>query len=498
VEAAAPAGRLARELASRTRQLAAAARPPESGADVVRFGNLAELLASLLFDLARGEAARRWYWQRWGHLFDFARPAALASLMAEHLPRLATVCATLAGQRRLAEVWLALDEAAAGRVAGELAWRMGFVPPGARDIEGAGESPAIALPPLPHAVTARWAPVLARLARSASPRLLALLLIAQEAVPLALRQEPARVLAALERVFPASGLPREARPIAAAGERQGLPGAASGEASEPASQAESPREPAGEMAARPEFEGRRTIAADMEPATAERVLPESGDTRPLPHPADGGAMPLAPISIEALIPDQPLPTAGRADSVLPPSGVARTPVPELSALQWQAVAESFGQGFDSFRTGHGWLFYLLNFLDRREPQALMAANWEALPSGWAWLYLLGRELSLPPDDPVCDFLAGQLGLASRVELAMLPSLSAREALLSLAAAWYGPAGLWQPDLLRLEAQVRFTPTHVDLYAPLGSVRLPVRLAGLDLNPGWLPWLGRVVSFHYEA
>jgi hypothetical protein len=31
---------------------------------------------------------------------------------------------------------------------------------------------------------------------------------------------------------------------------------------------------------------------------------------------------------------------------------------------------------------------------------------------------------------------------------------------------------------------------------MSSVRLEIRLAGLDLDPGWVPWLGRVVSFHY--
>jgi hypothetical protein len=24
----------------------------------------------------------------------------------------------------------------------------------------------------------------------------------------------------------------------------------------------------------------------------------------------------------------------------------------------------------------------------------------------------------------------------------------------------------------------------------------IRKAGLDLDPGWVPWLGRVLSFHY--
>jgi hypothetical protein len=33
---------------------------------------------------------------------------------------------------------------------------------------------------------------------------------------------------------------------------------------------------------------------------------------------------------------------------------------------------------------------------------------------------------------------------------------------------------------------------------MSAVRLPVRLAGLDINPGWVPWLGRVVTFHYMS
>jgi hypothetical protein len=42
-----------------------------------------------------------------------------------------------------------------------------------------------------------------------------------------------------------------------------------------------------------------------------------------------------------------------------------------------------------------------------------------------------------------------------------------------------------------------TRTHVDLVMGLDSVTLPVRLAGLDRSPGWLPAFSRVVLFHYE-
>lgn len=42
-----------------------------------------------------------------------------------------------------------------------------------------------------------------------------------------------------------------------------------------------------------------------------------------------------------------------------------------------------------------------------------------------------------------------------------------------------------------------TRTHLDLYLPLDSADADLRRAGLDLDPGWVPALGCVVSFHYE-
>jgi hypothetical protein len=52
-------------------------------------------------------------------------------------------------------------------------------------------------------------------------------------------------------------------------------------------------------------------------------------------------------------------------------------------------------------------------------------------------------------------------------------------------------------LLRRTGEVAVTSSHVDVTFPLVSIWLPARLAGLDVDPGWVPWLGRVVLFHYE-
>jgi hypothetical protein len=34
--------------------------------------------------------------------------------------------------------------------------------------------------------------------------------------------------------------------------------------------------------------------------------------------------------------------------------------------------------------------------------------------------------------------------------------------------------------------------------PLEAADLRLRRAGLDSDPGWVPWFGRIVSFHFVA
>ena len=74
----------------------------------------------------------------------------------------------------------------------------------------------------------------------------------------------------------------------------------------------------------------------------------------------------------------------------------------------------------------------------------------------------------------------------------------------VAQAWLNACRRWLrrqarlglPDLVMRTAQVSLTPTHIDIYFTLNATDLRVRRAGLDIDPGWLPWLGRVVMFHY--
>lgn len=53
-------------------------------------------------------------------------------------------------------------------------------------------------------------------------------------------------------------------------------------------------------------------------------------------------------------------------------------------------------------------------------------------------------------------------------------------------------------LVRRPGRVVWTRTHVDVIFDERQVDLAIRMAGVDIDPGWVPWWGRVVKFHYEA
>lgn len=52
-------------------------------------------------------------------------------------------------------------------------------------------------------------------------------------------------------------------------------------------------------------------------------------------------------------------------------------------------------------------------------------------------------------------------------------------------------------LVMRPARLTLTPTHADFVFGLRQLNLAVRRHGLDIDPGWIAWYGRVVSFHYE-
>jgi len=62
------------------------------------------------------------------------------------------------------------------------------------------------------------------------------------------------------------------------------------------------------------------------------------------------------------------------------------------------------------------------------------------------------------------------------------------------------AGMSSEEIVHRPGVVWSSRADIDVTLPLDQADLRIRRAGLDIDPGWLPWLGsygRVVRFHYH-
>jgi hypothetical protein len=203
-------------------------------------------------------------------------------------------------------------------------------------------------------------------------------------------------------------------------------------------------------------------------------------------------------------------------SAVPASSLART---SLAADQLArsdsglAAAPWFGSGLPTSAAG---LFFLLNVLQRIGiAEAFSADLGRADPQFAARLMQhFAVQAGVDPDDPI------------RLWLDSLVTTAPDAAPLSCEDAWW-PSNLrasrstadidylvrvwclgvrlwcWRTGKLTLRAVVCrsgvFSVNRIDLDVsmPLDEADVRVRRVGLDLNPGWLPWFGRVVRFHYS-
>ncbi|NPC44593.1 hypothetical protein [Nocardioides sp. zg-1230] len=121
-----------------------------------------------------------------------------------------------------------------------------------------------------------------------------------------------------------------------------------------------------------------------------------------------------------------------------------------------------------------------------------------------------------PDDPAVLALAGLATDRTGALLDAAPATAAeRRRLAVLAARWrrvtVARLCSFDPDvagplagaaavlgwLVTRPGQIDAEPGWITVVLPLSGVEPAIRAAGLDLDPGFVPWLGTVVRFHYE-
>ncbi len=143
------------------------------------------------------------------------------------------------------------------------------------------------------------------------------------------------------------------------------------------------------------------------------------------------------------------------------------------------------------------IWSVLAALDGREPGASFGSfrapqhvrwpeEWPAPASGRPWRRKC-RPLGWEPDSALQRFLDV---LVPYLRWRLLAAMGLEERTAD------GDAFLASRLLLR-RGRLAVTATHVDLRMGMDQVDIAVRLAGLDTNPGWVPALGRVVTFFFE-
>ncbi len=107
------------------------------------------------------------------------------------------------------------------------------------------------------------------------------------------------------------------------------------------------------------------------------------------------------------------------------------------------------------------------------------------------LAVLSPGVTLPP-----PFNVGSVTVAA-------PPLRWDDATLLRRAAWLAVCrvtrlltGMRLKALVLRPGRLVATRTHLDIVFAASQVDIRIRRAGLDINPGWVPWLARVIQYHY--
>ena len=499
------AGRWARTVADAIRS-AVAGNDPE----VVHYRTLLDALADAVAGEALGRRERAWAWRQLGVAADRGSgPAPIPALLERH-PELA-LAALMAAVRRCGVP--ALDRAlgSAGWTAvADCVWRAA----GGRTsagVLGADDVPRCHPVPKSSSLGGRAGTEGSGLARcltasrlrpNAATRWAWSMLVAVEFDPLLPRRPdgPARLAAVRHELDSRLGLTAEPMP---SGRRQAAAEAIHGTAQDsmPAGPGSVPDGPA--PGSRPPGNSRGPGSAGPGPAGfGEATGPStSAAGARAPAPAVGSA--LSPHADDAPERVGVLPPA--ADGVPADGAQADEPdrdmAPESDRGAW-------------VRTGSAGLPFLLATAEPAGvPDRLAAAPALAgRPLAWC-LHVLGRLIcDVEPGDAGLVALAGSHWDAWPEICAAAPAAAAEEReLAEIAVDWVRvTARLLEPGreppgpraaelvgrMVRRSGSVLAWPGWIEVRLPADQVDLQVRRAGLDLDPGWVPWLGAVVRYRY--
>jgi hypothetical protein len=170
-------------------------------------------------------------------------------------------------------------------------------------------------------------------------------------------------------------------------------------------------------------------------------------------------------------------------------------------------------------TGFAGLFLVVPVLQRLDFDAFLMARATLLDEAFPQrlLRFIGRRAGMPANDPLArcfddevdaepepssrdTAIGSQFQDVAREMLASptAPVTSLLDLWLMLVRRWCRrQARIGVATLVRRPGRVHLSRTHVDVLFPLSQLDVRVRRVALDVNPGWVPWMARIVEFKYE-
>jgi len=463
-------------------------RRASANSTAVRFESLPQLLAFLVRDLALGQASGKWYWQRWNYLLRSNREQAVAQLLVENIPELAAVITQLSSLGQLPLLWQSLSSNTALTLVEQVARHYGFSvtvsalePLTASSIESA----AAHIFQQKSASLRAWRPLLATTPASDHRWLLAALVTGISACPLLVMRNPHAVVRAFKwqlsdgdsawldaENITAIANEKPLRSNAVAADEHKIP---AGDVTDNSAKVESPKR----LDDGEQHSSSASVTATQKPLKIASRVDFSSSVVPLNLPEQNAV-------------ENPLEQHASVLTVADQSHAISLPEDDASLLEPESDASQFV-------TQLGGLFYLINALRMVITAELLNGQLQA--NAWLWWFdiarLLAQRFDFTLDEFLTRFSAATLGVENSQALLSSPISAEAHSLLIQLDEVFAKQTFWGAgEFIKVPAQVVADASHIDIYFPLSAVRLDIRLAGLDVNPGWIPWLGRVVRFHY--
>lgn len=148
------------------------------------------------------------------------------------------------------------------------------------------------------------------------------------------------------------------------------------------------------------------------------------------------------------------------------------------------------------QTRSAGLFFLVSLLSRLGIDTALREQPGLIEREFA-LKLIHRTaalLGISRDDPA---VAGLPPLSTGLEFEGADRAVAVRWSRSMRGSCVTGAAMTLRALVRRSGRVTATPTHIDVLFDHRQADVRIRRAGLDVDPGWVPWFGRVVHFHYR-